>query len=124
MGGKSSTLRNNNENSPFEVPYIPLRSPVANKTPPNIGMKAPERRGSVNAVMKSSLLNARALVTRQKKAAATNANREKAAILPGPATLLKQTAVPGIAFTRPRAKVTLGGGRRKTARKTRKNHRS
>ena len=124
MGGKSSTLRNNNENAPFEVPYIPLRSPVANKTPPNIGMKAPERRGSINAVMKSTLLNARALASRQQKAAAANANREKAAILPGPATLARQTTIPGIAFTRPRAKVTLGGGRRKSTRKTRKNRRS
>lgn len=121
MGGKSSTLRNNTNPPPYEVPYTQLKSPHNEKTPPNIGFRAqPNTR---HAVMKSTLLNARALAARQQKAALSNANRERAAILPGPATLARQTTIPGIAFTRPRAKVAIGG-KRKTARKTRKTRRS
>jgi hypothetical protein len=121
MGGKSSTLRNNANTTPFEVPFVPLRSPQNEKTPPNIGFRA--KPNARHAILKSTLLNARALAARQQKAVLSNAEREKAAILPGPATLARQTTLPGIAFTRPRAKVAIGG-KRKTARKTRKTRRS
>lgn len=130
MGAESSKLNEErpyaplvNQNNKVGKPFL-RRDP---EFPEAKNMAAVRKPSAVNLVARSTLLNARALVVRKKMLEARNELNslspiEKAAN--NATELVTDTpAIPGIAFSGQRSKVTkfaLRGGKRKTHRKTRR----